>query len=140
MRAGRYLTEEEWEMAVHEGLRYVKRYTKFAKQHVQAGNAYVAKVRPKLHELQHMCDFLLESQSRHNPARDACWMDEDGSFRSMFMHGPYCLLLLPLAQDYVKKFLCVQKVLHYKTSSLTILQRSLISAKADLENLGFGKA
>ena len=50
---------------------------------VDMGRPYLAKVRPKHHAFQHMIDFLQVSESRANPAYDACFMDEDCLVRSV---------------------------------------------------------
>ena len=133
VRSGRYFTRNEWVDVVTSGHLLVQRWFRLAKQGVDVSLAFLAKVRPKGHALQHMIQFLELSESRENPAFYSCWMDEDSALEACSpkpcKHSR--------CQDYVKKFLRVQRVLRYGSCSLTILQRSLINCETAFEELGF---
>ena len=77
MRGAQYLSPQEWLAAVSSGNLFVKEWTLLAKTGVENGLPYLAKVRPKLHYLQHVVLTLEQSVSHANPAVDACFMDED---------------------------------------------------------------
>ena len=79
MRSQQQLTQEEWFTVVSSGNMFLKGWVQLAREGVESGLPYLAKVRPKHHAFQHVIDFLEVSVSRTNPARDACFMDEDCS-------------------------------------------------------------
>ena len=83
MRGGRKLSLDDWFVAVSSGQDFIKRWFRLARAGVDMGRPYLAKVRPKHHAFQHMIDFLQVSESRANPAYDACFMDEDCLVRSV---------------------------------------------------------
>ena len=64
-------------MAVSSGNAFFKGWAQLAREGVESGLPYLAKVRPKRQAFQHILAFLEVSVSRTNPARDACFMDED---------------------------------------------------------------
>ena len=141
MRGGRQLSLDDWFVAASSGNHFTKYWFRLAGVGVEMGMPYLAKVRPKHHAFQHMIDFLEMSESRANPAYDACFMDEDCLACRVYtiqvskLVKVCCLCLLYPAQDYVKKYLRTQRATHYGSSGLTVLQRSLITSKAALKKV-----
>ena len=82
MRSGRYFTHSEWVETVSSGHLLVKQWVRLAKQGVDMSLPFLAKVRPKVHALQRMVQFLELSESLENPGYYSCWMDEDRALHS----------------------------------------------------------